>query len=76
MCKHWDLGCINKNSSTSGKPLPKPNTASNYIQQLVNSANSGDVDNDSQSDSLWFGQLCSRSHGNLKFQVGIAVIIV
>ena len=27
-----------------------PNTASNDIQQHVNSANSGDVDNDSQSD--------------------------
>jgi hypothetical protein len=46
-------------------------TASNDIQQHVNSANSGDVDNDSQSDlvSLWFGQLCSRGHGT-RYQPG------
>jgi hypothetical protein len=35
-------------SVTSNSLLP--NTASNDIQQHVNSANSGDVDNDSQSD--------------------------
>jgi hypothetical protein len=53
MCKHWDLGCINKNSLaerlvTTANVIPKttnsnsllPNTASNDIQQHVNS---GDV---------------------------------
>ena len=36
-------------TTTKSKSL-LPNTASNDIQQHVNSANSGDVDNDSQSD--------------------------
>jgi hypothetical protein len=35
----------------------------NLIQQHVNSANSGDVDNDSVWLSLWFGQLSSKGHG-------------
>jgi hypothetical protein len=43
---------VTSETTNSNSLLPKPNTASNYIQQLVNSANSGDVDNDSQSDSL------------------------
>jgi hypothetical protein len=41
---------VTSETTNSNSLLPKPNTASNYIQQLVNGANSGDVDNDSQSD--------------------------
>jgi hypothetical protein len=44
MCKHWDLGCINKNSllvTATNSNSVLPNTASNDIQQHVNS---GDVD--------------------------------
>ena len=37
-------------SETTNSNSLLPNTASNDIQQHVNSANSGDVDNDSQSD--------------------------
>jgi hypothetical protein len=52
MCKHWGLGCIKKKKITSANVTPKttnsnsllPNTASNDIQQHVNSANSDNVD--------------------------------
>ena len=43
---------INSNSSL-------PNTASSEIQQHVNSANSGDVDNDSQSDCHFDSDSCA-----------------
>ena len=41
---------ISVTSETTNSNSLLPNTASNDIQQHVNSANSGDVDNDSQSD--------------------------
>jgi hypothetical protein len=54
---------VSVTSETTNSNSLLPNTASNDIQQHVNSASSGDVDRASQSDSLWFGQLCSRGHG-------------
>jgi hypothetical protein len=36
----------------------------NLIQQHVNSANSGDVDNESVWLSIWFGQLSSKGPGS------------
>ena len=41
---------VSVTSETTNSNSLLPNTASNDIQQHVNSANSGDVDNDSQSD--------------------------
>ena len=41
---------VSVTSETTNSNSVLPNAASNDIQQHVNSANSGDVDNDSQSD--------------------------
>jgi len=47
-CYHCQCHFRNNKYINSNSLLP--NTASNDIQQHLNSANSGDVDNDSQSD--------------------------
>jgi hypothetical protein len=46
----WMSSNVSVTSETTNSNSLLPNTASNDIEQHVNSANSGDVDNDSQSD--------------------------
>jgi hypothetical protein len=55
--------CVTSETTNTNTNSLLPNTASNDTQQHVNSTNSGNVHNDSQSDCHTdFGQLCSRGH--------------